>query len=475
MAHPMSDRYRHPLRYTPAYGSVGLGDKVRWGFKAFNKLHEFSSHFPNPRNFPEEKHMAPYNTPPSSSHKRKSHFRPAPSQPFSKRFSPGGLITSNLQRKLAARLVSQTKMKVRNSFSGGRVRAPMRKFRSDGFSKKGITLNYERSNVLGDTRVVTVGHTTACRTHLQVALAHSIVKAMASQMDIPIESFSNQIITSLAGDTFDLHYLTAAGPAPAATGVVVYTVIGNPVTSTWADVASALAAVIEGFSEQVELLTFSFNPVLTGVRTHFISLKNAFFHCQVASSLKMQNRSVPSADAGEDNAEDVHNVPVTGRSYSGMGTGTTRLNPGSTIFTSQVGLWSDDYGVISMAGTSTIAPTPSPSNIIEPEDAGTFVDVKKTGGIHIEPGQIKTSFLFSKINMSVNRYMTLIHTGNLAAAGTRYRARTGKFKFYQLEKLLEPNQGSPYPISIGYENNTRIKTYISFGKGAPTSTVTFNS
>lgn len=175
----------------------------------------------------------------------------------------------------------------------------------------------------------------------------------------------------------------------------------------------------------------------------------------VKSSMKLQNRSKAAASTadGQDNIDQVDNVPVFGKSYSGFGNGMYAKKP----YTPTTGLTSD---LVGDRDWSVILGSELTNDRKEPPQPVEFRNVAFCGKVHLDPSVIKTSVLSStyKSNFSVffrkcQLLSALSTPPGAALVATRLKAY-GRYRVFALEKMIDT--GASETISIAFESNTEI-------------------
>jgi len=174
-----------------------------------------------------------------------------------------------------------------------------------------------------------------------------------------------------------------------------------------------------------------------------IDCENLKVRIESKSALKIQNRSINSV--GNDEEDDVDNVPLYGRSYSGKGTGTTIIGGGEQPPSGQSLFGDASTGMILLDGTA---------NLREPMLPYAAIDAKRSAKAKLDPADIKTSVLTDKFTIGVNKLLTLM--GNVS--GTNPKSRIGKFRVFAFEKMIETVKvdADVVPMTLAYEVNHRL-------------------
>lgn len=351
----------------------------------------------------------------------------------------------------------------------------MKDSKSSGFFKKprgrknmargkGSILVLEKGGVLQSPRVVTVGHVVLPRAQLLKVMGMALVKAMMARIGIIFEGWNNNCVANglQVGDLFEIT-LRTLGNDVSSNGV--FNVATLAVGTTFEDLANGAAVVFGGnASDQTEYERVVYKKV-SGADTFFIDFATANFHIDCKSTLKMQNQSTPLPVAPETEADvaqidEVDSVPVYGKQYEGSGNGTTKLKRNTLVGIDVSLLGNETSGLISRVdGDAQL--------IDEPGDGFEYANVSKVGKAHLDPGQLKTSVLNWSTKMNFNRFRDF--ACNVAISGlTKYKSRIGKFRFFQLEKMLEINQTTPRSISIAYEHNLVMRAQLTYKNNTST-------
>lgn len=339
--------------------------------------------------------------------------------------------------------------------SGGVRTSRRRRVRRNGGTphnilNKGCYMTTERSCVQTSDNCVYVGHATNPLLQTTQIVMMAFVKAIFRDLGIKIPSMESVVDGSVAGDAIVIQYRVNR---EVATGLTTHTesIFGV----TYFAVADALATWMGGLPEQVEFDSCYLNitPATSLFPFRSWNLLNTRIMVTSTSTLKFQNRSVN--ETGDEDTNDVDNVPLIGRSYSGKGTGTEWNN--GTLGVKP--FYADRFGLINKDGDT--------EGMKEPPFGQLFSQVKKSGGISIHPGSIKISKLSHKINLTLNRFHRMFddHTyGSTYPAGSM-----GKFEFYGVEKVI--GGLSAQEIQVALEVNLLIGAVVKLGRPTYTTSV----
>jgi len=192
------------------------------------------------------------------------------------------------------------------------------------------------------------------------------------------------------------------------------------------------------------------------------------------SSLKLKNQTVGSLG---NEADEVDNQPLYGHSYEGNGTGAEWIREEDPTGTHEIPnpmpggdpievdnppisfIARIDVGMILHGGSNLLVEPPKPVE---------FKHLTRYGKAKLEPGEIKTSVLYSKETHYFNTWYNELKTDG---SGTVYqdKSKFGKFRFFCVEKMLDPDGSVAIVMkfehniayeSIGYESkvNTQVES-----------------
>lgn len=346
----------------------------------------------------------------------------------------------------------------KRSFKGyvnGRISKPKSKraaYNKDKtFMQHGIIHREERAGVTTTTsEAVYVGHIT----HPSRLLVNLIWKAIAKKL------FQKMGIYAVTPDE------GFAMPADATLSITFKAINDGVMTTTpvvpgtsWSInlVANALNAVFLANIDSVDfmLMSLDFTGGTTTGGTYSkcrIPLSNATLAIDVTSSFSIQNRTLTTSTDGS--TDNVNNQPLIGKSYYGTGSGTRAV---STIPGTSSDLFADAlYGVIDIqAGTQGF--------LQEPPSRAHFPNVTKTGGVILQPGEVKTGKINKAQKISLNKIIRLLATRANTGVLTKFNSSLGLFQFYGLEKMVDCVETQP-DITVGYEHNLSIKIMLKLGR-----------
>lgn len=343
------------------------------------------------------------------------------------------------------------------SKSSGKLKkgSKVRKYKKKAVMKYatvGTNKTIESSKVQEGTNTVWVGHATFARDNImRQAVVSILYKFFVDQQLIRDATFVNDAIASIpATSTLTVWYRTSTSASSASE---VFTAGASTSLSTiadwWMNPGRAWATSIGGAAKEIYDIEFLEIVFSIGTIVKTMLLTDTKIHVYVKSALKMQNRTKAAATGDTaDDADQIDNVPLYGKSYSGRGTGLlTKLPYYGELFCDR------QFGTI--VGSETVRSEPP-----QPRD---FVNVKNCGKAHLDPGDIKTSVITSKFNMFFNTLVRHCAPGvapSVPAPATTYllqnfrRRDLGTYRVFCLEKMIDVGAGDN--IRVAFENNMEI-------------------
>ena len=313
------------------------------------------------------------------------------------------------------------------------------------FQNNGILLNYEfgfkPATESAWSNAIIFGHCTFVRDIYLKAAFMCLIKKLFNKIDITIPSFVETTMNSNIGDKIGIRYKKNYDTATTVDSMT-YTV-PNPVPK-YDTCVGAFVTAFEALSDlntDFHLVDMYYQTAGDDSYRAVVRLTNAKFKWNTKSAIKVQNRTQYE---GQDESDDIKNVPVYGKSYEGFGTGSNSFRD-QNIVNEQQFVCSGVTGLL-------FKQCPSASGLTEAPPPGYFNQVKKVGKIHMDPGQVKTSVLTHHLKCRQEHFF-----GHLAdnIGGTTVLIPFGEFRFFHLEHMLKTAEDDPNLNIVG-EHNLRI-------------------
>lgn len=337
------------------------------------------------------------------------------------------------------------------SISSGRFKR-MRRIKHKGRAVKvargGCWKVVEHGGESTGTEIIYMGHGTCPPLQVWEMIASALVKTLAVQMKLEIPDMYTQVPFCQVGDAWAIRYKPNW---EAAESEHIYTATA---AYTYEEVAEDFKTWLAGnWTTQYVLVAINFNGATNNpAGSIYLNMRNTQVTLSCKSSYKLQNRSV--GQSGDEDANDVDNVPLHGKSYFGRGSG-TQYNSGTTGI----------QPFVIDATTGTFDFEPSFDSLKDPAPPYLFAGTIKAGKAHLDPGHIKTSVLTFNRRMLLS---TLMRANScLPYTGSAQNSRLGVFKFFALEKMIDI--GADEVIKIAYEHNLRIGCSLTYKRMTYTS------
>lgn len=310
--------------------------------------------------------------------------------------------------------------------------------------KKGVQVCLESGHVVSTSSCMYIGHASCPTRVAKRSLWRALTKMILMRANKLNVDWNDVPVECNVGDTFVVEYRVTMDPAAALASSVVTYAAGL----TQDQIALQFHANFEAFSSQFTINKMSYRPNNAGVGNVVVFLNNAEIELDVFSQFKVQNQTVTLSADNE--ADDVNNVPLIGKSYEGRGTGTKYQ---VERFASIPFICDPAYGVIEKAGTT--------NDLAEPPSAKMFQQVTKSGKASLAPGEIKTSTIRYQKRLGLQNFITLIYDLQTDFAPKYKLKHLGEFKFYAFEKQIDSLVAAPENnIRIAYEHDLKFAAMI---------------
>lgn len=186
-----------------------------------------------------------------------------------------------------------------------------------------------------------------------------------------------------------------------------------------------------------------------------INFEEEYVNLKSYSELKIQNRT--AAVGGSNDAEDVANNPITGRSYSFRGTPRLRSShyTASNLDAPLEGI-SEPSGVLTVR--SSQISVGAQQAFKEPPVPKTWWNCVGTTRVVLNPGEIKKDILSHKTKMPL---ITFLKRAGVGWSPTPFKSLNtiGKSKMYAFEDMINVNAAQN--ISIAYEADRKVGMYLT--------------
>jgi len=331
----------------------------------------------------------------------------------------------------------------------------------DTYARKGIILNVERGANIATTAInngsVLLAHSTCSRDQLFNAFGYAMAKLVASLLKRDVPTMTGLVLQNPG--TFRLEELVIVYKStPGGTN----TRSVNPITdvTTWQDLGNFFVNLmtteltlqsgfqfvkIEYFQSQVAT-----TPIVQPSILFQRNLDRCRIHYHTKSNMKIQNRTVNTA--GNDESDDVDNVPLYGKQYE---------SSKNYFLHNSLRYVADANGIF---GQNVIA-----AELLKPPQLTSVKSAYAIAPVHLDPGQIKTSVLTWTKSFLINDLMRSLFIRGLEA-GNAYALSVGKSRWFLMEKMLQSVATTDVNgIKVAYEVDTKFAAYVTCPKATVTT------
>jgi hypothetical protein len=332
----------------------------------------------------------------------------------------------------------------------------------DSFMLKGIVSTREVGSVIAGSallkyQTLQLMHATHGKDQLFIDIGLAMAKAIAYRVCGINPETVNEPIVGASGRTIRCTFSYRTSP----TGALAYYDMDLVATKTVAQFASDISTWWKGLAQTYTHLTLCTlgvyrqnvltTPAVGWEVIGVFNLKRSSISYYIKSSMKIQNRTINSA--GNDETDDVDNVPVYGKVYDGTG---NYFLVNDTYYVPSVTLQANYF----MNGYDATSP------LAEPPNLSMMQRCKAVGKAHLDPGQIKTSVLTDRGNININKLNSIIGTSE----STTNTLPLGKFRVFLFEKMIQAVATTDTTaLKIAYEVDFKSGFIFNLAKHTPTT------
>jgi len=305
----------------------------------------------------------------------------------------------------------------------------------------GVSKSFEYGTVSATTlaKIRYIGHSSASVLQMRELFWMAFVKFISIRMGIPFNTWDDEIYRVQTGDSFELTF----NQTPVGSGAVFENESAACNTaSTWRELANFFNINIPQ-TKQVRFIRMEFQPGLTvnAAETRMpwklIRLEYASISIDCKSALKIQNRSVTVASDNE--ANDIDNVPLVGRSYEGNGMGPvfrkSKFLANTTGVENNYSFASDKYAVID--GTEYLG-ADAIRELSEPPLPMQLYSCTASGKVRMQPGDVKTSLITYHLGGKLDNVWNKLGSFNADDYSLpKVQGSFGKYRLYAVEKMVD--------------------------------------
>lgn len=309
-----------------------------------------------------------------------------------------------------------------------------KKKRNNAQTSSGVSIVYETAiSQQGDADAIYIGHCSLVPSRILRVISRAFVKMLLNKMGFYFNDWEDTppFIPILAeAATVNIAFKRT----PIDSLQIVTMSINQTIVGTYSDfgihVMNNMGSIMEQIDQNGMFVYIEYVPSATFYqRTKWVRLPlaNASFSLNVLSQLKIQNRTI--AVAGDNDADDVDNMPVYGRSYFGYGNGSWKLNN---------------------QGTDTVPCYPSDDGIIRIQSANDedmrslvskthFGHCSSTSNFTMGSGEIKLDKLILKKSGPFSALVRLMQIDLSPITADFQVMKGGNWRLFGMDRMLDAN------------------------------------
>lgn len=360
-------------------------------------------------------------------------------------------------RRVAGKMVAKRRRQqgATSSKSKGFVaKASRKRTWMDYYSKNGLLICREKGSSIISTaqdkyQSVSLLQTTNGGRQVLRDFCYAFVKMICSKLKVNIINVEDQI--NWAERDMLLSILGRNRPADTDSVLINQTIAAATTFKSVADaIYNALDLKLQSYPKySLSLCVVGYSAITTPVvpRGAILYLDLHYMRIQhyAKSAIKFQNRTVNSA--GNVEADDVDNVPLYGKTYDGFGKNWIQLED----------RWY--YPPLVNEENSTNLASTVTGVLAEPAPLSTIKGCSKSGKIHLDPAEIKTSVLTSGFKMNANKFLFLLARDQ---GGDSNIVNLGKVRLITLEKMIQAVETTnENGIKLFYETDLKTGTIVT--------------
>lgn len=354
-------------------------------------------------------------------------------------------------------------------------------YRSFGSLKKSEFGGVVNSSPFGtERRVQYLGHSTMNRDEISASVARAVVRKLAMMAKLQFQSWTDVIAAGTGGYKIRLRYY----PSLQSTVVTTVTTPAQGGLASWQSFADAFETLMVGMAtgnadipEAVEIQLMRENPLGAGdpIDDRAIASLNAKdlkLHLYMTSAMRIQNRTLASNEVDDDmadNRNDIENNPLVGRRYMYRGNATYEMSDKTSRQVNHLTA-SVDNGFIEFVPQTAAELT----RWHKPPSGSYLYNCFKNSKITLKPGEIKKSYLKTEKTMKFQQFIYLFRgqlSQKLASSNDPVRCKFGVSEFLGLEKVLDSRSSIEAPISLGWQIDFCVGSYVTHYVKPTTNTI----
>lgn len=344
---------------------------------------------------------------------------------------------------------------------------------------KGACMSFEQGDVVTSTRqAIYLAHSTCPRrTTLKVVIA-GLLKYLFRKAGIKIKNWVEPVLEGAnIPARIEIKYKQYDGEIVTTAPFLV------PITKTFDALVNDVSVWVNGFTPgtyPTMMLSMQYYHDVGTIGSsrlvaYDIDLTAVDVHLFSKSALKIQNRTINSD--GNDQADDVDNVPLYGRHFTVRGNGTVFRDFNTPVAAGTPQLRTDTiYGVLNY---SVLASEVGSTLYNEVALKNQLLGVTAHGPAHLDPGEVKTSKLTFTKTINFNKFLSLYYARFPPTTAVTLDPQPFNFgisKIFGFEKMINAvTVTATNAPKIAYEHQLDIGSYVTVYQNHQTALLTQNN
>lgn len=329
---------------------------------------------------------------------------------------------------------------------------------------KGSVLRFETGATFTDANAVYILHGTCPYEYMMASFARAIVKHIMDKAGYTIVNWNDTpFLGSASNISYRMYYRVAN-----TTTAPVQVNSGNVALNTFIDMATAVMDAIRASvtsSLAIELIRIDLLEQVAVNNTYVrasLDCSNAYINWECASTLTFQNSTLATTTVETNNDEEtnIENNPLIGYYY----THKTKNRNSIELTGKMLNVTQNNYIIHERNGFVAFGAATDNNLVLRkpPQNPQTF-KLSMASRLKLLPGEIKKNKLQFVDRMSLSRFCKIFSEGVDTTAGMLDKLDIGKVGLIGLEAMLNSRLASEPQVSVGFQHDLTIKSYIEEG------------
>lgn len=341
--------------------------------------------------------------------------------------------------------------------------------RLTNMAKTGVVLSYKARGQLADNDCVYVGASSMPQEEVLQGIVASMLKSFVRRCGWRIRDIEEAVPFNWYGTAQQAKLLLSyASTSGSGSGFVWQYIVPNALVTFWDIVLDCTASLTTFIGNNLSdryldrLIFQTESDAAESGMDIVVNLVKARIKIYSNSTFKIQNQSYRDvAGTEEDNALDVHNIPLIGKGYEFKGA--SILMQGINRFVTYPFAPTAEYGIIRQQGSVDTL-----ERLKEPPLKNAFQSCRNIGDVGVAPGEIKSSLVVDYESHYLNNFIWKIYAVSL---GSNFRNMLGSSRMFGLKKQIDTDLlTSVSNITVKFEHFLQLGCVAAFGQDIVTTT-----